>query len=107
MVSPCLQRVPIWCKCNIITICKIDSQWEFAIGLREFKLGLCNKLEGRDGERDGREVQEGGAYVFLWMIHVDIWQKPTEFYKAIILQLKNKFKIKNKCELDGIMHSNF
>ena len=32
------------------TICKIDSQWEFALWLRELKLGLCNYLEGWDGE---------------------------------------------------------
>ena len=35
-----------------ITIRKIDSQ-------REFKPGLCNKLEGWNGEGDGREFQEG------------------------------------------------
>ena len=29
-----------------ITICKIDSQWEFAVWLRELKLGLCNNLGG-------------------------------------------------------------
>ena len=32
-----------------ITICKIDSQWEFAVLLRELKPGLCNNLEGWDG----------------------------------------------------------
>ena len=42
-----------------ITICKTDSQWEFAVCLRELKQGLCINLEGWDGE-DGREVQEGG-----------------------------------------------
>ena len=26
-----------------------------------------------------------------WLIHVDGWQKPTKFCKAIILQLKNNF----------------
>ena len=31
-----------------------------------------------------------GTYVYLWLIHVDVWQKPTKFCKAIILQLKNK-----------------
>ena len=31
-----------------------------------------------------------GTYVYLWLIHVDIWQKPTQLYKAIILQFKNK-----------------
>ena len=43
-----------------ITICKIDSQWEFAIWLRKLKQGLFINLEGWDGEEDGREVQEGG-----------------------------------------------
>ena len=37
-----------------ITICKIDSQWEFAVCLRELKQGLCINLEGWDGEGDGR-----------------------------------------------------
>ena len=43
-----------------ITICKIDSQWEFAVWLRKLKEGLCINLEGRDGEGDGREFQKGG-----------------------------------------------
>ena len=42
------------------TICKTDSQWEFAICLRELKQGLCINLEGWDGEGDRREVQERG-----------------------------------------------
>ena len=41
-----------------ITICKIDSQTEFAIWLRKLKQGLCINLEGWDGEGDGREVQK-------------------------------------------------
>ena len=43
-----------------ITICKIDSQREFAVWLRKLKQGLCIKLEGWDGEGDGRGVQEEG-----------------------------------------------
>ena len=43
-----------------ITICKIDSQCEFAIWLRKLKQGLYINLEGWDVEGDGREVQEGG-----------------------------------------------
>ena len=27
---------------------------------------------GWDGEADGREVQEGGVYVYLWLIHVEV-----------------------------------
>ena len=37
-----------------INICKTDSQWEFAVCLRELKQGLCNNIEGWDGEGDGR-----------------------------------------------------
>ena len=32
-------------------MCKIDSQWEFAVWFRELKQGLCINLEGWDGER--------------------------------------------------------
>ena len=42
-----------------ITICKIYSQWEFAVWLRKLKHGLCNNLEGWDVEGDGSEVQKG------------------------------------------------
>ena len=43
-----------------ITICKIDSQREFAVCLRKLKQGLCINLEGWNGEGDGREFQKGG-----------------------------------------------
>ena len=43
-----------------ITICKTDSQREFAVWLRKLTQGLCINLERWDGEGGGREVQEGG-----------------------------------------------
>ena len=43
-----------------ITICKIVSQREFAVWLRELKQGSCINLEGWDAEGDGKEVQKGG-----------------------------------------------
>ena len=39
-----------------ITMCKIDSQREFAVWLRKLKQGLCINLEGWD--REG--VSKGG-----------------------------------------------
>jgi len=39
-----------------ITICKTDSQQEFAVWLRKHKQEFCINL----GEGDGREVQKGG-----------------------------------------------
>ena len=60
------------------------------------KPGLGNNLEGWEGE--GGRLQREGTYVYLWLIRVDVWQKPTQYCKAIILLLKiNKFK-KEKTE---------
>ena len=65
------------------TICKVDSQREFAAWLRKLKPGLCGNLEGRDGVGGGREVQEGGAYVHLWLIHVDVWKNQHNILKQL------------------------
>ena len=43
-----------------ITICKIDSQREFAVWPRKLKQGLCINLEGWDEAGDGMEIQKGG-----------------------------------------------
>ena len=43
----------------------------------------------------GRRFKMEGTYVYLWLIRVNIWQKPTQYCKAIILQLKtNSFSKK-------------
>ena len=47
------------------------------------------------GRKMGGRFRREGIYVCLWLIHVDVWQKPIQFCKAIVLQLKNK-EIKNK-----------
>ena len=48
---------------NYITICKIDSQWEFAAWLRELKQqGPCINLEGRMG------WEMGGANDIWWYL---------------------------------------
>ena len=38
-------------------------------------------------EVEGRFKKEG-TYVYLWLIHVDVWQRLTQYCKAITLQLK-------------------
>ena len=48
-----------------ITLCKIDSQQEFAVWLRKIKQGLSINLEWWDGEGDGSEVQKGGDICIL------------------------------------------
>ena len=38
-----------------------------------------------------------GTHEYLWSIHVDVWQKPSQYCKVIILKI-NKFKINEKGE---------
>ena len=40
----------------------------------------------------GGKVKREGTYVYLWLIHVGVWQKAIQQYKAITLQLKINFK---------------
>ena len=44
----------------------------------ELKLGLCNNLEVWNEEEGHFKRKE--TYVFLWLIHVDVWQKPTQYF---------------------------
>ena len=59
-----------------IIVFKIDSQWEFAVCLRKPKQGLCINLEGWGGERDGKEVPEGGDICI-----------PMAYWASLIAQL--------------------
>ena len=54
-----------------ITMCKIDSQWEFVVWLRKLKQGLFINLEGWDGEGDGSFKREE-IYAYLRLIHSEV-----------------------------------
>ena len=45
------------------------------------------------GKEVGGTFKREGTYVDLWMTHVEVWQKPTQYFKAIILQLKKKINL--------------
>ena len=51
---------------------------------------LCDYLEGWDGVGNGRGLRREGTYVYLWLILVNVRQRPAQNCKAIILQLKAK-----------------
>ena len=65
-----------------ITMCKIDSQLEFAVWLRKVKQGLCIILEGGMGRELGRRLKRKGIYTYtyiyiyththLWLIHAEV-----------------------------------
>ena len=60
-----------------ITICKIDSQREFAVCLRKLKQGLCINLEGWNGEGDEREVQKGGGICIPVAVYLTFMQSTS------------------------------
>ena len=60
-----------------------------ASGTQGAPKGTLRQPRGVGWDESGREK----TYVYLWLNHVDVRQKPTRYCKAIILQLKiSKFK---------------
>ena len=55
-----------------ITICKIDSQWEFVVWLRDIKQGLCTIWKGGIGREMGGTTMREGMWVYLRLILVDV-----------------------------------
>ena len=46
------------------------------------------------GRNVGGRFKREGIYVYLQFIHADAWQKPTQYCKAIILQLNVNLSVK-------------
>ena len=46
---------------------------------------------GRMGWEVGGRFKREATYAYLWLIHVDVWQRPIQYCKAIIIQLKIYF----------------
>ena len=64
--------------------------------------GPVSMTTGRDevGREVGGGFRMGGTHVYLWLIRVDIWQKPSQCCKAIILQLNKWTDLKERADLD-------
>ena len=63
-------------------------KWITGPGLMN-ETGCSGMVHWDDSEE--REVGERvglGTHVHPWLIHVNVWQKPPQYYKVIILQLK-------------------
>ena len=63
------------------------------------QVGICSVTQGAQpsalwqpggviwaARREG--VLAGRGHIYLWLSHADVWQKPTQDCKVIILQLK-------------------
>jgi len=73
-----------------IIICKKDQKWEFAVWHRKAsvlwqlrRMGWAVRWRGAGGSFGRKRT-----YVYLWLIHVDVWERPTQYWRAIILQLR-------------------
>ena len=50
--------------------------------------GSVTAFRGRMWWEVGGRVKREGTYVRPRLVHADVWQKPTQHCKAIVLQLK-------------------
>ena len=47
----------------------------------------------------GEKFKKEETYVYLWLICVDMWQKSTQYCKAMTLQLKRKMQNIQKMQM--------
>ena len=45
------------------------------------KLVHWDDPEGWDGEGGGRGIWDGETRVHLWLIHINVWQNPPQYWK--------------------------
>ena len=77
------------------------SSEKLLCGHRELNCVLCGNLEKWNGV--GGRFRRKGIYVYLRLIHVAVWQKPTQHYKAVIFQLKISKLKKKKTGVEGLV----
>ena len=69
--------------------------------MEDYPIQAPHSEDEKQGHRDAKEsswhgVGVGGrfkreeTYLYLWLIRVVVWQKPTQYCKVIILQLKKQ-----------------
>lgn len=57
----------------------MDLQWEVCCVTQELRQGSVTTSRVRWGGR-WEEGSRGRVYLYLWLTHVAIWQKPTQYY---------------------------
>ena len=74
------------------TVWKTQSQRGSAVGLGGSSQGSVPTQRGGTAWEAGGRPQREGSHANPWLIHVDVWQKPTPYCKAVILQFKVHFE---------------
>ena len=65
---------------------KLIAKGNLLYGSGNSNRGSVSTSRGRMGKEIGGRVKIEGIFVYLWVIHLEVWHKTTKFYKAIILQ---------------------
>ena len=73
-----------------IIICETDHQSRFDAWDRVLRAGALGWPWGMGWEGRWEGDSGWGTHVHLWLIHVNVWQKPPQYCKVISLQLKKK-----------------
>ena len=55
-------------------------------------MGQCNLLKGAEQGCVGEGGSREGIYVYFWLIHIVVWQKPTQHCKNNYPPIKNELK---------------
>ena len=81
-----------------ITICITDDQCKFDAWSRALKAGALGQPRGMgwEGKWKGSLEKQDGGHTCPWLIHVEVWQKSSQYCKVIILQLKPFFFFQKK-----------
>ena len=57
----------------------------YQVGTQPSALCRSRALPGGMGRETGVGFTRGQTYVYLWLIHVEVWQKPTQYCEASVL----------------------
>ena len=68
------------------------------------KLELWDYSEGWGGEGGGKWAQNGG-HMHLCLIHINVWLKPSQYCKVIILQFKLLINFKKDSDKTQVLHA--
>lgn len=87
---------------------EIDSRWEFCcVNWTLNPVCSADNEKGSggrwDASEDGKEGSGGRTCVYLWLIHVDVWQSQDDTVKQLSSNLKhnNKNKDLNRLKLSS------
>ena len=89
------QKESRWHGNIYITTCEIVSPGNVLYDAGNSNWDCVTTKTGVMGREVGGRFKKEETEVHLWLLHVDVWQKPAQYCNAIILQFKINRQLKN------------